>query len=159
MTLFIATNAHRIAMTGELDRDEFRRPLARMHHLTVRAGYQEVLLDFAECTYVAPLAMAAIVAEALRLRTTGVDTSVVLPSDMKLRNLFLNANWAHFLEPTKFPESTFHGFAHVPLTQFAASTEQGTVVNRLVDSLLKASDRLTRENFAAIEWTLKRDYR
>lgn len=152
--LRVNTNAHRIAITGELSLDDFRRILATMHNLRTKAGYEELLLDFNQCTYVAPGSMATICAEALRLQQLGVDTSVVLPGDHRLRNLFLNANWAHFLEPTRHGESTFKGFSHVPLAQFAASSEQGALVSHLVDTLLKSTGSVAREDFAAIEWAL-----
>ena len=154
MTLRIATNSHRIQLIGELDLQEFRRVLATMYALTKKQGYQELLLDFAECTYVAPGAMAAVVAEALRLRTDGIDTTVMLPADHRLRKLFMNAGWAHFLEPTRYEESRFVGFTHVPLSQFGSSTEQGALVNNVMDTLLKSTTRFAREDFAAVEWTM-----
>jgi anti-sigma regulatory factor (Ser/Thr protein kinase) len=153
MTLRITSSANRVTIEGELGLQDFRRVLARIHGIVRKEGYEDVIVNFGSCRHVHHGAMAAIVAEIARLSRDGIHTTLGMPTELRLRNLFVNAGWAHHLDPNRFDESQFRG-NHVPLSQFGTSTEQGALVNRVLDTLLKSATQLGREDFAAVEWAI-----
>ena len=79
---------------------------------------------------------------------------LVLPEDERLRRLFINANWAYLISPESHPASRFRGKNQVPAIQFISDTEQAAVVNAIIDRLLESLSGFSRENLAAIEWSL-----
>ena len=62
-------------------------------------GYEDIILDFSTCNRAYPDGMIPLLADVDALRRDGVNFSVDLPRDDKLKRLFLNTNWAHILEP------------------------------------------------------------
>ena len=77
------------------------------------------------------------------------------PADQKLKNLFRNTNWGHFLDPNCFERSGFKGHTRVPATQYQTADEQFEAVNRIVNVMLEPDLRTPeRSDFAAFEWAV-----
>ncbi|MBM4394751.1 MAG: DUF4325 domain-containing protein [Deltaproteobacteria bacterium] len=150
----VETQASRIVVSGAIDLGDFRRLLAAMHDVTARRGYSDVLLDFGQCETAFPGPMAAVCAAVLRLRQGGVETAAILPSEERLRKLFVNAGWAYLLDPANQPESRFRGYRHVPVVQFMSPAEQKSVVDRMMDATLASTVGLARGDLTAIHWSL-----
>ena len=70
-----------------------------------REGYQDIVFDFSECELAFPNGMIPILPNADLLRREGVEVSVKLPNNEALARLFCNTNWAHFLQPDRYPMS------------------------------------------------------
>ena len=98
--------------------------------------------------------MLALCADLAKRTRDDVDFKLRLPSNVKLRNLFVNAGWAHRIDPERFADSTFRGYTHVPTVQFSSPKEQSNAVDRMVDSVLCSQTQLSRPDLAAIEWSL-----
>jgi len=145
---------NRITVSGRVGLWEFRRLLAAFHNLTVKLKYQDIILDFSGCIAAHPGPMASVCASAIRLRRHDVDCSLDLPSDMKLRNLFMNAGWAYLIDPSRHMESRFRGSTHVPSIHFTTPSQQQAAVNQAVEAILSALPGLARSDLAAIEWSL-----
>lgn len=143
-----------IRFQGQYRDADLHFPLACLHHAVTDYGYRDVVLDFSGCTETYPGPMLALCSEMLRLRSDQIDAELILPSKTDLARLFVNANWAHLLEPRKFDASRFRGHTQTPATQFTNPTEQNDAVNRIVNAILGGIPDIRRENFAALEWAV-----
>lgn len=143
-----------IRFKGQYRDVDLHYPLACLHHAVSENGYRDVVLDFSECVETYPGPMLALCAEVLRLRREQIDAQLVLPQKPELARLFLNANWAHLLEPRQYDSSRFRGHTQIPATQFNSPSEQNDAVNRIVNAILGGIPEIRRENFAALEWAV-----
>lgn len=150
----VSRNGNIINFVGEFGQADLHKPLACIHQAVNDAGYRDIILDFSECTAAFPPPMLALCVQIMRLRDEKVDTKLVLPRLEKLAKLFRNANWAHFLEPGKFEQSTFRGYTQIPATQFKSPDDQNRAVNRIVNAILGAIQDIDRSDFAALEWSI-----
>lgn len=149
----VARDGNRINFGGEFGGADLHRPLACIHQ-ALNAGYQDLLLDFSKCTAAFAGPMLALCAHVLRLRGNRIDFELIMPEDSRLSRLFRNANWAHFIEPRSYSESSFRGHTQVAATQFKDPDEQSRAVNRIVNAILGAIPDLERSDFAALEWSI-----
>lgn len=143
-----------IYVAGRLGVEDYRRPLAAIHNCVTSRGYEDLILDFSGCDAAFSGPMLALTAEAAARRLDGVDFELRLPTKPRLRSLFLNAGWAHQIDPEAFAESDFKGYVHVPTIRFDSAKEQYAAVNRMVDAVLCSQTALSRPDLAAIEWAL-----
>lgn len=150
----VSRENNRISVSGSFGIADLHRPLAILHQAVQDAGYQDLELDFSSCTAAFPGPMLALCAQVMKLRDAHIDIALSLPTDAKLSRLFVNANWAHFLDPKNHLPSTFRGYTQVPATRFRTPDEQGQAVNRIVNAILGAIPDIERNDFAALEWSI-----
>jgi len=143
---------NRIVVAGELF--DFHRLLAMIHAIVEKAGYQDVVLDLAQCSAAFQNSMLSVCAQVVAYRAEGVSFELIPPADPKLQNLFRNTNWGYFLDPDRFEQSTFRGHTRVAATQYRSPEEQFEAVNRIVNVMLGAVPELQRSDFAAFEWAV-----
>lgn len=150
----IGRDGNRISVQGELASSNFHLLLAALHTAVEKAKYQDLRLDMRQCTAAFPGPMLAVAAQVSQLRESGIYCTLVLPDLQNLRSLFLNANWAHLLDPRSFDPSRFRGYTRLPAIRFQSSEEQHSTVNRIVDVILGAIPEMERGHFAAFEWAI-----
>ena len=147
-------DADRIVMRGRLTRfDELRRICAGLFDRIEQRGYADVTLDFAGCDAATEAAVLPLLPILVDYRETqGVRFELVEPERDELRRLFLNANWAHFINPERY---ALRGqFAEqVPAQRFVAAGEMDSIVNEVMH-LLFARMSIERETLAALEWSM-----
>jgi hypothetical protein len=124
------------------------------HNLINGQGYQEIELDFGECTAAYGGPILAIAAQVKRYQIGGLDVDLVLPKDERLRRLFSNANWAHLIDPRRFDPGNYRGFAQIPMMQFRTGQEQFDAVKSAMDKILAALSTFDRNHLKAIDWSL-----
>jgi hypothetical protein len=125
-----------------------------MHNVVENAGYQDLELDFTHCTAAFAGPMLAIASRVQHLLIKGVDTDLQLPADDTLRRLFLNTNWAHFIDFRRYEPSAFRGTAQIPALKFADFEQQNLSVNSVLDRILVALSGFNRSHLRAIEWSI-----
>ncbi len=152
--LDLSRTGNAIRIGGSLGIGDYRRLLATIHNAVTVRGYQDITLDFTGCEAAFSGPMLALCVQVASRRMKGVDFDLVLPSKIRLRNLFSSAGWAHRIDPGKYQDSTFRGYTRVPAIQFASPNEQKAAVDRLVDAVLCSQTQLSRQDLAAIEWAL-----
>lgn len=150
----VVRDANRIRFVGQYRDADLHHPLGCIHHAVHEHGYQDLVIDFAECTETYPGPMLSLCAELLRLRSEKVDAELILPKKPDLARLFMNANWANLIEPRKYEPSKFRGHTQIPATRFSNPAEQNDAVNRIVNAILGGIPDIRRENFAALEWAV-----
>jgi anti-sigma regulatory factor (Ser/Thr protein kinase) len=150
----ISRNANRVSVRGVFRIADLHRLLASIHQAVEGSAYEDLVLDFEECTAAFAGPMLGICAQVMKLREVGMSFSLVLPTAAGLARLFRNANWAHFLEPATYAPSTFKGYTQIPATQFRTPEDQNRAVNRVVNAILVAIPDIQRQDFAALEWSI-----
>jgi len=98
--------------------------------------------------------MLALACQVMKRRPRGFTSELVLPGDSSLAKLFINANWAHLIDPDHHEPSRFRGVIQVPATHFTSPPEQQTAVNVVMSALLSSLREFTRSDLAAIEWSI-----
>jgi len=150
----IERNNHTISIAGDYPDQSLHYLLAQIHHAIVKKEYQDIILDFDKCTSAFPGSMLATCAQIMNYRKAGIGINTILPNKKELSKLFMNANWAHLLDPGKYESSTFRGYTQVPATQYTNPKEQHEAVNRIVNAILGAVPDIERSSFAAFEWSI-----
>lgn len=154
MPVRIETAGNRLRVLGRFELPDLRRFTGALHSLTAKLGYEDVILDFSDVGGVYQAPMAGVCVETLLLAARSVDSRLILPSEPRLARLFRNSNWAHVIDPTNHPPSTYRGYVNLPLIRFRGPEEQKKAVDRLVDAILCSVPGMERPDLAAIEWAL-----
>ena len=154
MKLHVSRIDNRIIFAGTFELAHMHFALRDIHQVVQKAGYSDLQLDFSSCTAAYPAPMLALCAQVSKLRQANIDIDVIIPKSDKLRRLFMNANWAHFLAPRRYDPSAFRGYTQVPATQYSNSDDQAKAVNRIANAILGAIPDLERINFSALEWAI-----
>lgn len=154
LKFLVSSDGNRIGISGELRLSGVKRVLATMHNITHKLGYQDIVLDFGDCSSAFGAAMLAIGVQAQKYLFSHVDVGLSLPRDGKLRSLFLNSNWAHFIDPQRYPVSVYAGSAQIPAAKFRDGEEQHTVVKAALDRVLSALGGFDRSHLKAIDWSM-----
>lgn len=87
---------HKIIVTGDLI--EFRKLLSHIHIAIDKLGYDDIIIDMSDCTSAFQNAMLSVCAQVLAYRESGKDFLLKLPENKRLRNLFVNTNWAYLID-------------------------------------------------------------
>ncbi len=152
MSIFSVGN--RVSVRGELDAADCSRLLAAMHNEVHVKKYQDIELDFSDCTKAYPAEMVAVCVKCQQLWKEGVDIHLSLPTERKMSKLFLNTNWAHLIDIRQFEPSRYRGYTHAPALRFSSGKEQYEAINKILEILLAALLKLKREDLRIIEWAL-----
>ncbi len=117
-------------------------------------GYEDIVLDLSQCEAAFPNGVLPLIAGVDDLRRGHRDVSVALPTADYLQRLFLNANWAHLLEPDRYPRSDTSHPRHVPARRFRDAKQQYRLVGEALDVLLGGIPAFQRDDLSALEWSM-----
>jgi anti-sigma regulatory factor (Ser/Thr protein kinase) len=143
-----------IFFDGDLNPGDYRFVSSVFYRVAKKRGYGEITLNFNECSAAFPNVMTGLCALCCNYRAEGVTFLFRAPNDPKLRNLFYNANWAHFINPEEFPRDKYVSERHVPAFAFedvAGATAAHTAIMRAILASLPA---LSRNSLRALEWCI-----
>ncbi len=115
-------------------------------------GFTDLVLDFRSTTRAYADAILPIICLVDHRRRRGNTFKVLLPESVNLRQLFLNANWAHFLD-AEHPKVDMSHPQHLALRRYTTHAEQQDGVNAALDVALRNMD-LRRDVISALEWSL-----
>lgn len=114
-----------------------------------------IALDFSGCPAIFQSVMLPLIPMVVRYRESQrIGFDLIEPQDEVLRRLFLNANWAHHIDPEKHAPNTYpHG--HVPALRFHGDGTNGqeAILERVLELILGTLDT-TRDTLKAVEWSL-----
>lgn len=148
------SDLNKITVHGELSDDDGMRIIAAMHNTVERKQFSDFQLDFSGCTKAFSTQMLPIASRCQAYWKSGIDVALTLPNDDKLKRLFLNTNWAHFIDVRTYDESRYRGYTHAPAIRFSTGKEQHEAVNKVLDILLAAISHFKRADIRAIEWAI-----
>jgi anti-anti-sigma regulatory factor len=150
----LTSSANRISLIGRFDITQFRRVLSATRELVADRGYMDIVLDFSKCSFTHAPPILALATACESYQQSKVDFELVLPEDNILQRLFRNSNWAHIIEPSKFPPSDFSSPFHMPALRYRTSEEQHRLVDELLNKILGSITDFNRSHFKALEWSI-----
>lgn len=116
----------------------------------VRAGHQNINLDFRRSSSAYADAVLPIICLVDHRRSRGDRFRVLLPEITHLRHLFLNANWAHHMDPDQ-PALDSEDQRHLAARRYTTHPEQQRAVSSLLGITL-GSMELHRDVIRALDW-------
>ena len=143
-----------IVAHGQLNRGTAIRQLsAGLYQSITDRGYRQVKLDFSNCNVVTEAVILPILPLIARYREQdGVSFELTPPESNELYRLFVNTNWAHFIEPERF-DARGQSFGNVPARRFQSQEEMWEISGAVL-TFIHRSVALHRDVLAAIEWSL-----
>jgi len=148
----VVRQENRLAFTDRVNARAHREFMWALHEARTR-GFEDLVLDFSQCQGAFPNGMIPLLLSTDALRRKGVDLEIVLPSNPDVHRLFLNANWAHYLDPAQHELSDTTHDRHVATHRFTSPDEQQDLVNAFMDVVLRTM-RLERDVIAGLEWSI-----
>lgn len=148
----ISVSSNQVSIAGNT-RGDARGAIVSLFQI-VQQGYQDIDLDFSGATFADADVMLPIVSYASYYRLNRIDFSLTLPADPKLGRLFVNTNWAHLIEPTKYPHNERRVGNNLPALQFKDSDAQFNVVDKAMDTLMGSIVVSNRKQLKALEWAI-----
>jgi anti-sigma regulatory factor (Ser/Thr protein kinase) len=149
----LRAEGNRIIFEGDV-RSETRWALVSVYQLTQKLRYQDIILDFSAAKYVDANLMLPLSTYAAFYRMHQIDFTLVEPTDPVLKRLFINANWAHFVDPQKYERKERRRSNNLPALQFQDSDAQYGAVNRAMEILMETIKVQERSQLKALEWAL-----
>lgn len=146
---------NRISIAGDFGIQDVRKVLAVMHETVNVRGHTDIDLDMSRCTAAFSGAMLPLCAHTLSLRSARIDFQLVLPTDERIRRLFVSTGWANFICPRDHePPSRNNLSRQLPAVQYTTHEEQEALLDDLLEKLLSVVPNFNRSAFAAVEWAL-----
>lgn len=131
------------------------RPLhARIDDLILWSGYEKIILDLTDLRVSFADSALPFVAMIHHYTLDDAEFDIILPKDSQLKRLFLNANWAHFINPRKFELKTDSSFGHIPARKFDDPSTQHELHQTIMERVLELFRFLDRESLKALDWSL-----
>lgn len=137
---------------GERLNDKALRDFIPALYDTLSRGHRDIILDFRKCERAYPEAVLPIVALVDHRRDRGDSFRVLLPEATGLRHLFLNANWAHLLDPSQ-QQVAMASKQHVAARRYLTHPEQQAAVASALGVVLSNMD-LSRGVIKSLEWAM-----
>lgn len=150
----LVTENNVIRLSGGFAIQDVRKAIAALYSMIHDRGYPDIELDFSRVTFAHAQSMLPFIAQLELHRREGIDFSLALPQEEPLSRLFLNCNWAYFIDPNHFERGFYNPRIHNPVRKFSDATVQNAVVNEVVDTLLQNFRNFDRSHLQAIEWSL-----
>ncbi len=149
----IETNRNHLIVRGNFGHEYLSVACATMHKL-IHQGYDSIVFDFTklETAYAQDMLPFAFACRAKY--ASGIKTLLELPEDTKLKNLFINCNWAHLIDPLAYAETSRVRKNHIPAKIFKNADQQYELVNLFVEQMLRSIDDFSRDKIAPLEWSL-----
>ena len=147
----ITRNGSGVQFSGDQRWPDLRNACATLYETIEVRGFRDVTLDFSACTAITQALMLPVIPIISKYRYDGVGFYCVRPEDERLRRLFDNANWSHFISPEVYDASRHEG-GHVPALNYADSPEFG-ILDHVMDLILE-SLQPDRQTLKAVEWSL-----
>lgn len=123
----ISRDRNRIRIAEITRGSDLRRMCATIHHAIETRGYTEIALDFSKCAAATEAAMLPLMPLIVHWRESkGIGFAFVEPDSPELRRLFWNTNWSHFIDPSRYAESSYVG-RHVPARKYHTADQMGEI--------------------------------
>ena len=149
----IRTEANRIVFEGSLKSD-VRSATVCLFNLISKSGYKDVVLDFSGVSYVDASIIMPILSYVAYYKLNEVEFSFIAPLDDTLMRLFVNANWAHYIDSTNYRINIGRRANNLPAIQFGDGDAQHDAVNKAMEILMETIKVVDRKQLKALEWAL-----
>ncbi len=114
----------------------------------------DVMLDFSKCTGITEAVMLPLMPIIVNYQKKGVKFQLIKPNGDDLQRLFSNTNWAYYINPDRY-EQTSHEGGHVPALRFG--DDRASTIDEILDkvmNLILGKLETDRATLKAVEWAL-----
>jgi anti-sigma regulatory factor (Ser/Thr protein kinase) len=118
----------------------------------VGAGHRAITLDFRSSVFAYADSVLPIICLLDHRKARGDRFSVLLPETPNLHNLFLNANWAHYMDP-QHPKLDMKHQLHLAARRYTTHPEQQSAVTSVLKIVLQSME-LDRDVIKALDWSI-----
>ncbi|MGI9440132.1 MAG: STAS-like domain-containing protein [Parvibaculales bacterium] len=154
MAYSISRRENRITARDSLGGSHVRSLCKTLYDAIEEKKYPDVTLDFSLCERVFEAFMLPLLPLIVNYREQNkINFNLILPQEDRLKRLFKNANWAHYINPSEYEQSSFEG-GNLPALQYKESDEQPHLVDRVMDLVLRHIEGVERPQLKAFEWSL-----
>jgi len=152
----IHAHLNQISVSGNFGAPDVRPFVAVLHKVVRDRGYKNVTIDLTDLRAAFEVGILPIVpvVERYRLRDD-CDVTLVLPADQKLSALFVNTNWAHFLAPLQYAQSSMRSHLHLPAQNYRDLSTLSAAVDNIMNIVLNTIPDLQRTQLQALEWSIQ----
>lgn len=150
----IKKNGNQIIAKGPVRHGDLRILCSTLHKTINEQKWPDVMLDFSMCDGVTEAVMLPLMPIIADYRKKGTGFQLIEPQDDKLRRLFLNANWAYYIDPDKYDRNPHEG-GHVPALRFGddETSAAGEILTKVMNLILGQLET-ERATLKAVEWAL-----
>lgn len=128
-----------------------------VHEAVTRRKFEDVLLDFSGVTFITHHLIVSVISQINDFRQKqSINFRVKLPMESAVKALFLNANWAYYLdgrEEEHYQRSHNNG-DHFPLIKVSGAGSIDRIVNDICEFFLSTIEKIDRNSLSAIEFSL-----
>lgn len=127
---------------------------AALYNLISKQGYQDIILDFSDATFLEPSYMVPLVTTVRSYCNGQIDFEIRLPTERTTANLLRNTNWAHLMAPEVFEKRDLHHQRHLSAVQYLDAEQHYAAVDRSLSVIMASVEGLDRSRLKALEWSL-----
>jgi hypothetical protein len=149
----VRSEGDRIIFEGDIRRDT-RGGLVSIYQMINNLRYKDIILDFSKVRNVDTAVMLPISSYATYFRAHQIDFMFIEPEDPVIKRLFINANWAHLIQPGRFDLNVRRRSNNLPALQFLDGDAQNNVVNKAMEILMETIRFQERNQLKALEWAI-----
>ncbi|MCY3955128.1 MAG: DUF4325 domain-containing protein [Nitrospira sp.] len=150
----IEKKGNRLIVRGHVRHNDLRSFCSKLYQTIERQQWSDVILDFSLCAGITEAVMLPLMPIIADYRENSVGFQLVEPNDDKLRRLFFNTNWAHYIDPDKYDRNPHEG-GHVPALRFGddETSASGEILTKVMNLILRQLET-DRATLKAVEWAL-----
>jgi anti-sigma regulatory factor (Ser/Thr protein kinase) len=147
----VTASGNTIRFSGRVN-DKALRDFIPALDSVVNAGHRDINLDFRRATLAYSETVLPIICLLDHRRERGDGFRVLLPDAPNLRNLFLNTNWAHYMDSDQ-PKVDLQHPLHVAARRYTTEAEQQSAVTSVLKIVLQSME-LDRNVIKALDWSI-----
>ena len=150
----VSRNYNRINFQNIFGMQFLPSALKEIYDAVVKRSYKDLILDFSGLEAAFADGMVPLCSYVRYIKEEyNVSIEYVAPNSLRLNRIFVNANWAHLIDSTA-RESKYSGYKQFPATIVNDDDDLSSVVNSVLDCVLRATDLKCREDLGVIEWVI-----
>lgn len=141
-----------IEFTGKLNSFNVKDVCSAIY-IFKESGNKQLTLDFSRVLQAYPNGVLPIISSITEIRKEGFKVYVKLPNHSRVRRLFRNVNWAHFLAPNQFDKSESTHDRHLVTRNFQDENDQTSIVDDFMDVVLRSME-VPKDIISGLEWSI-----
>jgi len=128
--------------------------LAALHTVLMKQGYQDVVLDFSNATFVSAPFMLPIIVMCRKYRLDGLDFELILPTLSTGARLLQNTDWAYLIDSENYGSMATANRRNLSATVFENATQAHAAVDTSIRMMMGLVTGLDRNRISALQWAI-----
>ena len=148
-------DSHHLKFSGSMGFNSYPKVLEKIYFLSEKNNVKYIILDFSMIERIINCEMLPIIAAVIDYRENRkTNFKLILPKNDYWKKLFLNTNYAHYIEPKSFDRTNLDSLSNFPATVFKGDDLRSQNVSDIMNIILQTITKISRESFRHLEWAL-----